>query len=137
MSDKVCLDSNILVYLFSDDEPEKQQTARKLVHGSLCLTGINTLNEMNSVLVRKKKLSFLKTRLALDYVIRDMEIEFIRLTTLRETLHIMERYGYSDFDSLVIAVALGSNCKMLYTEDMQHGQVLEGRLTIWNPFLSN
>ena len=134
MSDKIYLDSNILVYLFSDDEPEKQQIARKLVHGHSCITGINNLNEMNCVLVQKKKLSVEKTRLALDYVVRDVEIAFFRLTTLRETLRIMERYNYSYFDSLVIAMALESNCKMLYTEDMHHGQILEQRLTIWNPF---
>jgi len=63
MSDKIFLDSNVLVYLFSDDEPEKQQIARKLVHGSSCMTGINNLNEMNSVPVRKKKLSFSKAEL--------------------------------------------------------------------------
>ena len=136
MSDKIFLDSNILVYLFSDDEPVKQQIARKLVHGSSCITGINNLNEMNSVLVRKKKLSFSKAGLALDYVIRDVEIELIQLTTLRETLRVMERYHYYYFDSLVIAMALESNSNRLCSEDMHHGQVLEGRLTIWNPFLS-
>ena len=134
MSDKIYLDSNILVYLFSDDEPEKQQIARKLVHGHSCITGINNLNEMNCVLVQKKKLSVEKTKLALDYVVRDVEIAFFRLATLRETLRIMERYNYSYFDSLVIAMALESNCKMLYTEDMQHGQILEKRITLWNPF---
>jgi len=61
---------------------------------------------MNCVLVRKKKLSFMQTRLALDYVVHDMEIALFRLTTLRETLNIMERYNYSYFDSLVIAMAL-------------------------------
>ena len=61
MSDKIYLDTNILVYLFSDDEPEKQQIARKLVCGHSCITGINNLNEMNCVLVQKKKLSFAKT----------------------------------------------------------------------------
>ena len=135
MSDKTYLDTNILVYLFSDDEPEKQQIARKLVRGHSCITGINNLNEMNFVLVRKKKLSVAKTRLALDCVVRDVEIALFRLTTLRETLYIMERHNYSYFDSLVIAMALESNSRMLYTEDMQHGQILETRLTIWNPFL--
>ena len=135
MSDKIYLDTNILVYLFSDDEPEKQQIARKLVCGHSCITGINNLNEMNCVLVQKKKLSFAKTGLALDYVIRDVEIGLIRLSALREALRIMERYNYSYFDSLVIAMALENNCTMLYTEDMQHGQVVEKRLTIWNPFL--
>ena len=135
MSNRIYLDSNILVYLFSDDEPEKQQIAKKLVHGHPCITGINNLNEMNCVLVRKKKLSFMQTRLALDYVVHDMEIALFRLTTLRETLNIMERYNYSYFDSLVIAMALESSSKLLYAEDMQHGQVLENRLTICNPFL--
>lgn len=46
-----------------------------------------------------------------------------------------ERNNFSFWDSLIIAAALESHCTMLYTEDLQYGQVIDGRLTIVNPFL--
>jgi predicted nucleic acid-binding protein len=48
-----------------------------------------------------------------------------------------QRYGFSHFDSLVIATALDAGCERLYTEDLQHGQVIDGHLTILNPFMSD
>jgi predicted nucleic acid-binding protein len=44
------------------------------------------------------------------------------------------RYGYSIYDALILAAALEADCDVLYTEDMQNGQVI-GPLTIRNPFL--
>ncbi len=45
-----------------------------------------------------------------------------------------ERYQFSHWDSLIVAVALETDCETLYSEDMQDGQVFEGRLTVKNPF---
>lgn len=47
---------------------------------------------------------------------------------------ITKQYKYSIWDSLIIASALESNCSVLYTEDMQDGQIIDGKLTIVNPF---
>jgi predicted nucleic acid-binding protein len=44
--------------------------------------------------------------------------------------------GFSHYDSLIVATALSINCSVLYSEDLQHGQVVDGRLTIVNPFKS-
>jgi predicted nucleic acid-binding protein len=40
----------------------------------------------------------------------------------------------SNWDSLIVASALESQCSILYTEDLQHGQVIDQVLTIVNPF---
>ena len=45
-----------------------------------------------------------------------------------------ERYQTSHWDSLIVAAALAEDCDILYSEDMQDGQVFEGRLTVINPF---
>jgi len=47
-----------------------------------------------------------------------------------------DRYQISYWDSLIVAAALDANCDTLYTEDMQHRQVIEGRLTLINPFVA-
>jgi predicted nucleic acid-binding protein len=61
-------------------------------------------------------------------------VEIVLPSTMHLALNITERYGYSWYDSLIIAAALDAGCDTLYTEDLQHGQVIENRLTINNPF---
>ena len=45
------------------------------------------------------------------------------------------RYGFSFYDSLIVAAALEAGCTRLYSEDLQHGQQIQ-RLTILNPFVN-
>ncbi|MCE6949951.1 hypothetical protein LAZ29_03305 [Cereibacter sphaeroides] len=47
---------------------------------------------------------------------------------------VAERYGLSVYDSMIVAAALIAGCNTLWTEDMQDGHVVEGRLRIVNPF---
>ena len=55
--------------------------------------------------------------------------------TIKKAIEIANKYGFSFYDSLIINAAIESGCKMLYSEDMQHGQVIEKKLTIINPFV--
>ena len=55
-------------------------------------------------------------------------------STIKRALQIKKKARYSYWDSLIIASALENNCSILYTEDMQEGQVLNSGLTIVNPF---
>ena len=59
----------------------------------------------------------------------------VRMSEVRAAWSIADRYGFGHFDSLILATALAAGCTALYTEDLQHGQVIEGRLTLVNPFL--
>lgn len=54
--------------------------------------------------------------------------------TIIRSFDLMRTGNYSSWDSLIIASALQANAKTLFTEDMQHGQVIEGKLTIIDPF---
>jgi predicted nucleic acid-binding protein len=49
-------------------------------------------------------------------------------------LKIAEQHGYGIYDALVVAAALEAECAILYSEDFQDGQTIDGRLTIRNPF---
>jgi predicted nucleic acid-binding protein len=49
-------------------------------------------------------------------------------------LAVAGKYGYKIYDALVVASALEAKCTTLYSEDMQHGQLIEKQLTIRNPF---
>jgi len=52
-----------------------------------------------------------------------------------QAMEVNIRYGYSYWDSLIIATALQNNCGILYSEDMQHDQLIEDRLRIINPLI--
>jgi predicted nucleic acid-binding protein len=67
--------------------------------------------------------------------IRKCDVKTIECSVIERALMIAETYKYSYFDSLIIASALEHHCRTLYSEDLQHGQIIEGTLTIQNPFV--
>ncbi len=92
------------------------------------------LNEFTSVARRKLRRSWDEIRSALN----DLDILCpdpvpVTLKVHRAALEVAERYGYSFYDSLVIAAALDAGCDLLYSEDLQSDRTIEG-LTIRNPF---
>lgn len=62
------------------------------------------------------------------------DIRLIGLDTIRSAQAIRSAYRFSYWDSLILATALEAGCSTVYSEDMQHGQVIEKRLTVINPF---
>jgi predicted nucleic acid-binding protein len=57
--------------------------------------------------------------------------------TLERGLDIAERFGFSLYDSMIVSSVLQSGCNILYSEDMQHSQKIEGQLVVMNLFLDN
>jgi len=62
-----------------------------------------------------------------------------RVVPLSEETHdrgvaIAERYGFSVYDSLILAATLLTDCTTVYSEDLQDGQCIEDRLKVRNPF---
>jgi predicted nucleic acid-binding protein len=55
-------------------------------------------------------------------------------STIIGACNLADQYGFSFYDSLIIAAALECDCNMLYSEDLHDGQLIEGKLTIKNPF---
>ena len=56
------------------------------------------------------------------------------ITLHNEGRKLAERYGYRIYDSMIIAAALIADCDTLWSEDLQHGQLINDTLTIRNPF---
>ena len=63
-----------------------------------------------------------------------LSINIIGLNTCYKAVDLRLRHKYSYWDSLIIASALENDCSILYTEDLQHEQVIEDKLKIINPF---
>jgi predicted nucleic acid-binding protein len=128
------LDSNILVYAFTTDA--RAVVARTLLERG-CRIGVQGLNEFTNVARRKLDMSWKEVREALAAIRTVCGNVFpLDIETHADGLAIAERYKYPIYDALVIASALRAGCDVLWSEDMQHGAVIDGRLRIANPFRS-
>jgi len=126
------IDTNVLLYLLSSDEAKADRAEETLAGGGVL--SVQVLNEFASVASRKLKMSIGEIREALATVRALCKIVPISEDTHDLGLQIAERYGMSIYDSMVIASALLAGCKAVLSEDLQDGQIIEGRLEIRNPF---
>jgi len=126
------LDTNVVVYAFRHGD-RRQALARELV-ASCGVISVQTLNEFTNVARRKLGKEWKDVRAALRLICASCaEVASVTLRTHERGLRIAEEYGYGIFDALIIAAALEASCDVLYSEDLQHGQKIEG-LVIRNPF---
>ena len=130
--DLAFFDTNVLIYAFAEDDPRTPVASALLAAGGV--VGVQTLNEFVAVAVRKLAMPWDEVLEALS-ALRVLCPSPVPLTvrTHDRALGIAERYRYHIYDSLVIAAALEARCDTLFSEDMNHGQAIEG-LTIRNPF---
>lgn len=127
------LDSNILVYAFTTD---RRAAAARALLGKGCVISVQGLNEFANVARRKLGMTWAELGDALAAIrMVTAAVHSLTLDTHLDALRIAERYGYALFDALIIASALGAGCSVLWSEDMQHGTVIDGRLRIENPFI--
>jgi predicted nucleic acid-binding protein len=128
-------DTNVLLYLLSSDVSKASRAEEALVPGGVI--SVQVLNEFTSVASRKFAMSLKEVREVLDVVRSVCAIESLTIATYDRGLEVAERYGFSVFDSMIIASALIADCPLLLSEDLQHGQMIEGRLRVINPFVTN
>jgi len=135
MSGKAFLDTNIVVYLYSGDEPEKKAAALALIEQNNPVISTQVLSELANTLSRKFALPYDVVAQAVAAVCDACTVIPVMPDTIAQALALAQKYRYSYYDSLILAAALSAGCEMLATEDMQHGQVIEDVLTIHSPFV--
>ncbi len=94
---------------------------------------VQVLNEFYNALL-KYNINDNKILQKLQQIIDIVYIASLTLDTVIKCWEIRSKYKFSYYDSLIVASALENDCKILYTEDMQNGQIIEDRLKIVNPF---
>ncbi len=136
MQDKIFLDTNIIIYAFSEDEVEKQSVTLKLLdrQDDNVLISKQVINELANILLKKFKLTSNQVEAAILELDTIVNIADFNLSTQIKALHIKDKYNLQFYDSLIIATALENRCTILYTEDMHHDLLIENRLKIVNPF---
>jgi len=139
MSGKFFLDTNIFVYTFDSVASDKQRIARQLVAKALNsqqgLISYQVVQEFLNVATRKLSppLKPVDANTYLDKVLTPLCEFFPCIGYYAKALKISEQWKYSLYDSLIITAAIETECEILYTEDLQHKQAIQG-LTIINPF---
>ncbi len=131
MKDRIFVDTNILVYALLDDSP-KQRAALDLLQSG-CVISTQVLNEFTNVARKKAKLEWQEIQDLSNAIQSLAETVPLDVATHNRALTIAQTYGFSFYDSLIVAAAQKSGCNFLFTEDMQHGQKIE-TLMISNPF---
>lgn len=126
------LDTNILIYAIGNDR--KAAIAENLIAAG-CTIGIQTLNEFVNVCRRKLSRDWSEIAEAVEIFraladrVLPMDIETHELAR-----NLAARNGFSFFDALMLASALQGDCVTFWSEDLQDGQVVAGRMTVRNPF---
>ena len=140
MNAECFIDTNVFVYHLDSSDPRKHQTAERIVREALTLgTGcISTqvVQECLNVALRKAEvaLSVEGARRYLEVVLAPLVQVTAGEALFQRALDVQARWRFSFYDSLIVAGAQTAGCKTLLSEDLQHGQRLDG-LTVVNPFI--
>jgi len=125
-------DTNVILYLLSGDDARADRAEKELSAGGV--VSVQVLNEFASVATRKLKMSIAEIREVLATIRAVCTIVPLSQETHDVGLQVAERYGLPVYDAMIVAAALLAGCNTLVSEDMQDGQIHDGRLQVRNPF---
>lgn len=131
---KIAVDTNILVYLYDVTDERKRNISERLVAEKPVISP-QVISEYINVTKRLLKLPKIEILKRCNLVFEKCIISPLQSKTLSYALFLLEKYDFQLFDAIIVASALESNCSILYSEDLQHNQLIESRLRIINPFL--
>ena len=133
MTASFAIDTNIAIYALS--EHPKCHVALALLEAGPHIS-VQLLNEFANASLRKRRLPWPEIEELLGVInslardVRPMDLELHRLGRA-----VAKRYKLGLYDSLMLAAALQDKCVTFYSEDMQHGLLIAGQLTVTNPFM--
>jgi predicted nucleic acid-binding protein len=125
-------DTNIVIYAEGADVLKAQQAMAVLEPGPVISSQV--VNETINILTRKYGFALAEAHDVASSLLDLCEVVPVGADTVREAMRLAARYRLSHWDSLIVAAAMLAECETLYSEDLQHGQMIDGRLTIINPF---
>ena len=130
------VDTNVLVYLFDADSPNKQARARELLReeADRIVVSVQVLGEFYVTVTRKlaAPLPPDTAARAVDAICR-FRVEAIHPELVRSAVYRSQSSRLSYWDSLIVETALNAGADVLFTEDLQDGQEIDG-LRVVNPF---
>lgn len=127
-------DTNIVIYAEGADVRKAQRAMAILEPGPVISSQVVT--ETINVLTRKYGFALAEAHDVASSLLDLCEVVPVGAQTVREAMRLAARYQLSHWDSVIVAAAHLAGCETLYSEDLQHGQVIDGALTIVNPFMT-
>jgi predicted nucleic acid-binding protein len=127
-------DTNVLLYLLSKDAAKADRAEALLASGGV--VSVQVLNEFASVASRKLAMTIPEIREILSTIQGVCIVKPLDIETHKLGLELAERYGFSIYDGMIVAAAVRAECTILYTEDLQQGQMI-AKLQIRNPFVGS
>ena len=140
MTGPVFVDTNVLAYRHDAADPSKQARAEDWI---TCIVELRAgrlsfqvLQELYATLTRKLRPS-LEPQEARDIIdlLASWNPLTVDLALVKNAWALQDRYSLSWWDALIVAAAQASDCRVLLTEDLQHGQSF-GRVRVIDPFAS-
>jgi len=131
--DRVAADSNILLYLHDESDKRKREIAKDILSDNPKIS-TQVISEFINVARRQLDLPKADIVAYCADLLQDCEIIPVLHDTLTNAAALIQKYDFQIFDSIIVSSALEANCTKLYSEDMQHGLVVNN-MTIVNPFL--
>ncbi|HXN44712.1 MAG TPA: PIN domain-containing protein [Xanthobacteraceae bacterium] len=125
------LDTNVLLYLLSSDAAKADRAEALAAAGGVI--SVQVLNEFVSVASRKLRMSMSEIREVLSAIRAVCTVEPLSIQTHDLGFDLAQRFGLTIYDALIVAAALLAKCRIVYSEDLQDGQIIES-LTVRNPF---
>jgi len=133
MNDGAFFDSNIIIYLFDLDDKRKNARAKEIIDKYNPVISLQVLREFSNISIKKLGCDCDVVSNRIDFLCENLVVQDENATLIKKALSVQKRYKYTFYDSLIIASAIEAKCNILFSEDMQDGQVIEG-MRIINPF---
>jgi len=131
---RIALDSNILIYNHSLDYESKRLIARDFFKENPVVSS-QVISEYLNVMKRNFKMQKLELMQLCSLWLEKCSVQPVILSTIKLAQELVDKYDFQIFDGIIVAAALEADCDILYSEDMQDGQVIENTLKIVNPFV--
>lgn len=127
-------DSNVLLYLLSGDTTKAARTEALLLERPTI--GVQVLNEFANVAHRKFGMPWPEVVEVLDGVRRLCVVRPLTAAVHDAALALVQRHAFTWYDALILAAAQDAGCRVLWSEDLQHGLHVRRQLTVRNPFFN-
>ena len=140
MSDKslpaAFVDTNIWLYAFIESgQIDKSRRAREIIYACQPIISLQVINEVCINLIRKASFTEDQIRQLITSFYEKYPVIDLDQVILMAASDLRQRYSFSFWDSMVIGCALQTGVGVLYSEDLQHQQMVDGKLLIINPFI--
>lgn len=136
MAARSFIDTNVLVYAEASDAPAKQRAAlavlKQLYEGAEGVLSTQVLQEYCNVALKKLRLPVQHVRAQLD-LYEQFEVIQVTPAIIRAGLDLHQTRSVSFYDALILASAQTAGCSVLFSEDMNTGEIMGG-VRIVNPF---